>query len=62
MSIKKTMSDKKELRGYVPSETSKLFRALAVLKDINLSDALTEAVENWLQKPENQEIIKKHNL
>jgi hypothetical protein len=56
------MSDKKELRGYVPGNISKLFRAVAVLKDVNLSDALAEAVCDWLKKPENHEIIKKHNL
>jgi hypothetical protein len=56
------MSDKKELRGYVSAETNRLFRAVVALKDTNLSDALAEAVEDWLNKPENQEIINRHNL
>ncbi|BAU08040.1 hypothetical protein [Fischerella sp. NIES-3754] len=56
------MADKKELRGYVPNEINRLFRAVVVLKDSNLSDALTEAVEDWLKKPENQALITKHNL
>lgn len=53
---------KKELRGYVPPELEKTFRAVVVLRDTNLSDSLTEAVEDWLKKPENQKVIKKHNL
>ncbi len=32
------------------------------MKDTNLSDALAEAVEEWLNKPENREIIQRHNL
>ncbi|HYX16785.1 MAG TPA: hypothetical protein VE944_21035 [Nostoc sp.] len=56
------MADKKELRGYVPNDINRLFRAVVALKDTNLSDALTEAVEDWLKKPENQALIKKHNL
>jgi hypothetical protein len=56
------MVEKKELRGYVPNDINRLFRAVVALKDTNLSDALTEAVEDWLKKPENQALIKKHNL
>ena len=56
------MSEKKELRGYISLELSRLFRAVVALKDINLSDAIAEAVNDWLNKPENQEIIKRHNL
>ena len=48
---------KKELRGYVPPELEKTFRAVVVLRDTNLSDSLTEAVEDWLKKPENLEVI-----
>jgi glycosyltransferase involved in cell wall biosynthesis len=56
------MSEKKELRGYVSADTNRLFRAVVALKDTNLSDALAEAVEEWLNKPENREIIQRHNL
>ncbi|MBN4004833.1 hypothetical protein [Nostoc sp. LPT] len=55
------MSEKKELRGYVSPELNRLFRAV-VVKDKNLSDRIAEALEDWLNKPENQELIKKHNL
>ncbi|BBD65469.1 MULTISPECIES: hypothetical protein [Nostoc] len=56
------MSEKKELRGYVSPELNRLFRAVVALKDKNLSDTIAEALEDWLNKPENQELIKKHNL
>ncbi|MCC5617238.1 hypothetical protein LC605_19550 [Nostoc sp. CHAB 5836] len=56
------MSEKKELRGYVSPELNRLFRAVVALKDKNLSDTIAEALEEWLNKPENQELIKKHNL
>ncbi|MEH2179884.1 MAG: hypothetical protein V7K56_12365 [Nostoc sp.] len=39
-----------------------MFRAVVALKDKNLSDTIAEALEYWLNKPENQELIKKHNL
>lgn len=56
------MADKKEFRGYVPTEVNRKIRALVALKDTNLSDVLTEALQDWLNKPENQKLIKKHNL
>ncbi|RCJ40569.1 hypothetical protein A6770_37930 [Nostoc minutum NIES-26] len=56
------MSEKKELRGYLSPELNRLFRAVVALKDKNLSDTIAEAIEDWLNKPENQEIIKRHNL
>ena len=57
------MSDKKkEIRGYIPTEQNKIFRAVVTLKDANLSDSLQEAIADWLNKPENKEIIEKHNL
>jgi hypothetical protein len=52
--------------GYVPSELNKLIRAVAAIKngdrDWSLSDVLTEALQDWLNKPENQELIERHNL
>jgi hypothetical protein len=60
------MADKKEFRGYVPSDLNKLVRAVAALKDDqkdwSLSDVLTEALEDWVNKPENKALINKYNL
>ena len=56
------MWENTELRGYVSPELNRLFRTVVALKDKNLSDRIAEALEDWLNKPENQELIKKHNL
>ena len=60
------MAAKKEFRGYIPPELNKLIRAVTALKngerDWSLSDVLTEALEDWIRKPENQALIEKHNL
>lgn len=53
---------KKEFRGQIPEELNKLIRTVAALKDENLSDILVEALEKWLELPENQEVILRHNL
>jgi hypothetical protein len=52
----------KELRGYVSPELNRLFRAVVAFKDKNLSNCIAEAIEYWLNSPENQEVIKKQNL
>jgi hypothetical protein len=59
------MADKEEVRGYVPSELRRLLKAVVALKidkDWTVSDALEEAISDWLRKPENQAIIEKHRL
>lgn len=59
------MAEKEEIRGYVPSALRRLLRAVVALRtdrDWTVSDALTEAITDWLEKSENQEIIKKHRL
>ncbi|NEQ47581.1 MAG: hypothetical protein F6K00_30170 [Leptolyngbya sp. SIOISBB] len=60
------MAAKKEFRGYVPADLNRIIRAVTALKngdrDWSLSDVLTEALEDWLAKPENRALIEKHNL
>ncbi len=60
------MAAKKEFRGYIPTDLNRLVRALSVLKngekDWSLSDVLTEALQDWVDKPENQALIQKFNL
>ncbi|MGB3615252.1 MAG: hypothetical protein WBA10_15770 [Elainellaceae cyanobacterium] len=68
------MAGKKEFRGYVPHELNWLVRALSALnngdrskpwlrdRDCSLSDVLTEALQGWVSKPENQALVEKHNL
>jgi hypothetical protein len=60
------VAKKKEFRGYVTQDLDKLVRALAAIKngdrDWSISDVLQDALEDWVKLPENQALIKKHNL
>jgi len=60
------VAKKKEFRGYITQDLDKLVRALAAIKngdrDWSISDVLQDALENWVDLPENQELIKKHSL
>lgn len=62
----KTVSNKKEFRGYIPRDMDKLVRAIAGLKNGNkdwtLSDVMEEAFSVWLEQPDQQKLIKDHNL
>ncbi len=55
-----------EIRAYVRPELKRLVKAIAGLKntgrDWTISDCVNEALEDWLKKPENQDLIKRHNL
>jgi hypothetical protein len=57
---------KSEIRVSVPSDLKRLVKSLAGLKnsgrDWTLSDCVIEALELWLNQPEQQELIKRHNL
>lgn len=61
-----TVAKPSEIRAYVRPELKRLLKALAGLKntgkDWTMSDCVTEAIEDWLLKPENQELIARHNL
>lgn len=60
------MVKKKEFRGYITQDLDKLVRALAAIKngdrDWSISDVLQDALENWVNLPDKQELIKKHSL
>ena len=60
------MVKKKEFRGYITQDLDRLVRALAALRngdrDWSISDVLQDALETWVKLPENQELVKKHNL
>jgi hypothetical protein len=60
------VSKSSEIRASVPIETKRLIKAIAGLKnsgkDWTLSDCVNEALQEWLEKPENQDLIKRHNL
>lgn len=59
------MAGKEEIRGYIPSELRRLLRAVITLrvdKDLTISDALEEAIREWLDKSENRTVVEKHRL
>ena len=55
-----------EIRAYVKPEMKRTIKAIAGLKnsgrDWTMSDCVVDALEKWLELPENQELIKKHSL
>lgn len=55
-----------EIRAYPPKVLKQLVKAIAGLKnggrDWTISDITTEALADWLHKPENLAIIERHNL
>jgi hypothetical protein len=61
-----TVAKPSEIRAYVRPELKRLLKAVAGLKntgkDWTISDCVVEAIEDWLKKPENQELIQRHNL
>jgi hypothetical protein len=60
------MAKQVQFRAQVPPYVDFVVRAIAPLKnsgqDWSLGDIAHEALTDWLKKPENQALIKKHNL
>lgn len=56
------MSKKAMFRGQIDEDLDRIVRLLAGLKRQSLSDVLTEALNNWVELPQNQEYVEKHNL
>ena len=62
------MADAKpiQFRAQVPPDVDFLLRAIAPLKnsgrDWTISDVATEALMDWLRKPENQALVEQHSL
>lgn len=56
------MGKKVMFRGQVDEELDQKVRAVVVLRRLSLAEITQQALEEWLKRPENQEIIQKHNL
>lgn len=60
------VAKKKEFRVYITQDLDRLVRALAAIKngdrDWSLSDVAQQALELWVQLPENQELVQRHSL
>jgi len=61
-SKKRGAARKPEIRVYLDPDLEKLVRTIATIKDASLSAVVSEALEQWLLEPEQQEVVKKHNL
>lgn len=61
-SLRMAAKRKPELRVYIEPDLDKLIRLLAALHERTLSDVVTDALERWVDLPENQDFIEKHNL
>nr|WP_290228362.1 hypothetical protein [Trichocoleus desertorum] len=51
-----------KLRIYLDSNLDKLVNAIATIRDESISAVVAEALELWLQQPQQQEIVEKHRL
>jgi predicted DNA-binding protein len=57
------MADKKaQIRVYLSSDTDKILKILAAVKESSVNALVNEAVEHWLEEVEQQELIKRLNL
>lgn len=57
------MADKKaQIRVYLPSDTDKILKILAAVKESSVNALVNEAVEHWLEETEQQDVITRLNL
>ena len=49
-------------RGQVNEELDRLVRTVIAIRRLSLAELTEQALEDWLKRPENQEIIDKHRL
>lgn len=50
------------LRIYVNDQTVRLLKAVAGLKDASVNSLINEAIEVWLNLPDQQKLIDRHSL
>jgi len=57
------MTEKKaQIRVYLPTDTDKILKILAAVKESSINAVVNEAIEHWLEEDEQQEIIQQLNL
>ena len=57
------MAEKKaQIRVYLPTDTDKILKILAAVKDSSVNALVNEAIEHWLAKNEQREVIERLNL
>lgn len=53
---------KPQIRVYISEEKDRLLKAMAGIKDSSVNAIVNEAIDRWLDEPEQQNIIEKFNL
>ncbi|WP_416673772.1 hypothetical protein [Egbenema bharatensis] len=53
---------KPQVRIYVSEDVDKLLKIIAAVKEISVNALMNEAIEDYLNKPDVQQIIDKHRL
>lgn len=47
---KRLSSDYQQISGYIPKDIALKFKSLAMLNDVNISDAVEQAVKLWIKE------------
>ena len=57
------MAEKKaQIRVYLPTDTDKILKILAAVKESSVNALVNEAIEHWLEETGQKEIVEKFNL
>jgi predicted DNA-binding protein len=57
------MADKKaQIRVYLPTDTDKILKILAAVKESSVNALVNEAIEHWLEEDGQREVIERFNL
>ncbi|NJL21286.1 MAG: hypothetical protein HC895_11425 [Leptolyngbyaceae cyanobacterium SM1_3_5] len=53
---------KPEVRAYVEEDVERIVKTIAALRGTSMNAVVNEAIELWLNQPEQQATIEKHRL
>lgn len=57
------MAEKKaQIRVYLPTDTDKVLKILAAVKESSVNALVNEAIEHWLEEDEQRDVIERLNL
>ncbi|MBD2070293.1 hypothetical protein H6F93_22735 [Leptolyngbya sp. FACHB-671] len=57
------MAEKKaQIRVYLPTDTDKILKILAAVKESSVNALVNEAIEHWLEEDQQREVIERLNL
>jgi len=53
---------KPQIRVYITEDKDRLLKAIAGIKDSSVNAIVNEAIDRWLEEPEQKSIVEKFNL